>query len=105
VSGRPSVLTPEALAEIERLTEQGFPAVEIAAQLGISRRSVMRGRARMGGNGNFAEAPDGRLSEEQLVAVIARAAVRGSWPAARYLLEHEHGWTRRQPPRPNRWWD
>jgi len=86
--GRPSKLAAEVIEQIERLIAAGVSGAEAAAAAGVSRTSFYRW---MAVGASCATGWSGRAeSEAVLVVRIARAAERGSWRAAAWLLERRY---------------
>lgn len=99
---RPSTLTNEVRAELERELAQGVPVVVAAQRVGRSPRTVhawlqsgavVRRRLAAAPEPvpDLEQEPDLPDDDERvqaaLVGVIMKAAQRGSWPAAKWILE------------------
>ena len=87
--GRPSKLTAEVIEQIERLIAAGVSGAEAAAAAGVPRTSFYRWMAAGGELRDRVERARAQ-SEAVLVVRIARAAERGSWRAAAWLLERRY---------------
>jgi hypothetical protein len=92
VSGRPTLLTRELVDRALEMRRDGAGVDRIAADLGVSRRTVQRGLA----SRRAAEVAimldqwwQTRTVEPTLVAVISRAA-QGDWRAAAWILERAY---------------
>lgn len=93
--GRPSKLSPDAIAQLENMIRAGATADVAATAAGISRGTFYRWlktgeKARAGTQARDLFDRVGRAraeSETVLVARIAGAANKGSWQAAAWLLE------------------
>jgi Helix-turn-helix domain of resolvase len=93
--GRPSKLSPDAVAQLEQLVRAGTTIDVAAAFVGVSRGTFYRW-LKQGENaraGTVARDLHDRVararaeSESVLVARIGQAAAKGSWQAAAWLLE------------------
>jgi hypothetical protein len=94
---RPSSLTDSVRAELERDLAQGVPVVVAAQRVGRSPRTVhawlergLVARRRL----SAAPEPEPALDDDDderiqaaLMGVVMKAAQRGSWTAARWVLE------------------
>ena len=93
--GRPTKLTPEALAQVEQLVRAGTTIDVAAAAVGVNRATIYRWlaageKARKGTHTRELRDRVERAraeSESVLVARIGAAAAKGSWQAAAWLLE------------------
>jgi transposase len=93
--GRPSKLTPEAIAQLEQLVRAGTTIDVAAAAVGVNRATIYRWlaageKARKGTyTRQLREAVERARAESEsvLVARIGQAAAKGSWQAAAWLLE------------------
>jgi hypothetical protein len=81
-------LTADVVDEIGRLVAAGARAEEAAAAAGVSRTSYYRW---MAAGGELRDRVERARAESEVVLVIriARAAERGSWQAAAWLLERQ----------------
>jgi transposase len=93
--GRPSKLTPDAIAQLEQLVRAGTTIDVAAAAVGVNRATIYRWlaageKARKGTHTRELRDRVERAraeSESVLVARIGQAAAKGSWQAAAWLLE------------------
>ena len=93
--GRPTKLSPEAIAQLEALVRAGTTIDVAAAAVGVSRGTLYRWlkqgeKARAGSAARELRDRVERAraeSESVLVARIGAAAAKGSWQAAAWLLE------------------
>jgi hypothetical protein len=93
--GRPTKLTPEAIAQLEQLVRAGTTIDVAAAAVGVNRATIYRWlaageKARKGTyTRQLREAVERARAESEsvLVARIGQAAAKGSWQAAAWLLE------------------
>jgi hypothetical protein len=94
--GRPSKYTPTTVGKFCRAVAEGLPYKSDAAAAGISHETVCQWQRQFP---EFSEAVQLALAKAEvaLVRLIRRAAARGTWQAAAWLLERrypEH-WGRR----------
>lgn len=93
--GRPTKLTPDAIAQLEQLVRAGTTIDVAAAAVGVNRATIYRWlaageKARKGTyTRDLREAIERARAESEslLVARIGSAAAKGSWQAAAWLLE------------------
>src|SRR5262245_2114298 len=112
--GRPSALTDDLRAQVERELAMGATQALVAQHAGVTERTIKRWIAdgkvvrRQLEHAPPPAAPELPIAERLvqaepgLVAAIIQAAQRGSWQAAAWLLERSYPdrWGRREPKAP-----